>query len=128
MRNILLMPPTVLVVDDEGLIRGSLSEMLGDRGYAVTATGDGRMALDAIAKAEKPFDVVLLDYRLPDSADLPTAGNPASRDADLAGHHDDGAQQPGSRPGGSSTRCLSRHQQAVRGRESRGVGETGPYG
>ena len=63
-------PPTVLVVDDEALIRWSLCEMLGERGYAVTEAGDGRMALAAIQNAAEPFDVVLLDYRLPDSADL----------------------------------------------------------
>ena len=63
-------PPTVLVVDDEALIRWSVSEMLGERGYAVTEAGDARMALDAVKNAREPFDVVLLDYRLPDSADL----------------------------------------------------------
>jgi DNA-binding NtrC family response regulator len=62
--------PTVLVVDDEALIRWSLAEMLGERGYDVTEAGDARMAVAAIEKAEEPFDVVLLDYRLPDSADL----------------------------------------------------------
>jgi two-component system response regulator AtoC len=63
-------PATVLIVDDEALIRWSLSETLGDRGYTVTEAEDGRAALAAIAKATEPFDVVLLDYRLPDSADL----------------------------------------------------------
>jgi len=74
MRNIPLMEkksaPSVLVVDDEALIRWSLAEMLGDRGYTVTEAGDGRMAVAAIENAEAPFDVVLLDYRLPDSSDL----------------------------------------------------------
>lgn len=63
-------PPTVLVVDDEALIRWSVSETLEERGYAVTEAGDARMALDAVRNAQAPFDVVLLDYRLPDSADL----------------------------------------------------------
>ncbi len=62
--------PSVLVVDDEALIRWSLTEMLSERGYAVTEAADARMALAAIEKALEPFDVVLLDYRLPDSADL----------------------------------------------------------
>ena len=74
MRNITLMSkksaPSVLVVDDEALIRWSLAEMLGERGYTVTEAGDARMALTAIEEADEPFDVVLLDYRLPDSADL----------------------------------------------------------
>ena len=40
--------PSVLVVDDEALIRWSLAEMLGERGYLVKEAGDGRMALAAI--------------------------------------------------------------------------------
>jgi DNA-binding NtrC family response regulator len=63
-------PPTVLVVDDEALIRWSVSEVLSERGYRVTEASDGRMALAAVEEAEVPFDVVLLDFRLPDSADL----------------------------------------------------------
>ena len=72
--NILLMTKkparSVLVVDDEALIRWSLAEMLGERGYAVTEAGDARTAVAAIESAAEPFDIVLLDYRLPDSADL----------------------------------------------------------
>jgi DNA-binding NtrC family response regulator len=67
-------PPTVLVVDDEALIRWSLAETLSERGYEVTEAGNGRMALAAIQNAREPFDVVLLDYRLPDSADLRLLG------------------------------------------------------
>ena len=74
MRNIPRMQkksaPTVLVVDDEALIRWSLTEMLGERGYEVTEAGNARTAVEAIESAEEPFDVILLDYRLPDSADL----------------------------------------------------------
>ena len=74
MRNIPLMAKkstrSVLVVDDEALIRWSLAEMLGERGYAVTEAGDARTAVTAIETAAEPFDIVLLDYRLPDSADL----------------------------------------------------------
>jgi DNA-binding NtrC family response regulator len=65
---------SVLVVDDEALIRWSLAEMLGERGYAVTEAVDGRTAIAAIENAADPFDVVLLDYRLPDSADLRLLG------------------------------------------------------
>lgn len=58
----------VLVVDDEALIRWSLSESLTDVGYEVTEAGDGA---SAIARATgETFDAVVLDYRLPDSNDL----------------------------------------------------------
>jgi len=60
----------VLVVDDEPLIRWSLNETLSDRGYDVTETGDAAAARRAVRAALPAFDVVLLDYRLPDSDDL----------------------------------------------------------
>ena len=59
----------VLVVDDESLIRWALTEMLGDLGYEVVQAADGRNALAAMCEAA-PFDVVLLDLRLPDCDDL----------------------------------------------------------
>jgi DNA-binding NtrC family response regulator len=62
--------PTVLIVDDDALMRWSLTESLGNSGYAVTDAGDGRTAVAAIERAARPFDVVLLDYRLPDSTDM----------------------------------------------------------
>jgi DNA-binding NtrC family response regulator len=60
----------VLVVDDEPLIRWSLAETLGDSGYQVVESSDGRGATGALEAATREFDVVLLDYRLPDSGDL----------------------------------------------------------
>lgn len=60
----------VLVVDDEPLIRWSLAETLNDCGYQVVETGDARSAQSAVRDASREFDVVLLDYRLPDSEDL----------------------------------------------------------
>ena len=65
------MPPDVkaLVVDDEPLIRWSLSEALGDHGFEVTVAGDGRGAVQALGDGPLP-DVVLLDYKLPDSNGL----------------------------------------------------------
>ena len=60
----------VLVVDDEPLIRWSLTETLHDCGYQVAEAGDARGARAAICENAREFDVVVLDYRLPDSEDL----------------------------------------------------------
>lgn len=60
----------VLVVDDEPLMRWSVAETLTDCGYEVVETGDGRGARTAVRDAAHEFDVVLLDFRLPDSEDL----------------------------------------------------------
>lgn len=60
----------VLVVEDDSLLSWALSDTLTDAGCAVSQAIDGASALHAVAKATTPFDVVLLDYRLPDIDDL----------------------------------------------------------
>jgi DNA-binding NtrC family response regulator len=59
----------VLVVDDEFLIRWSIAETLGAAGHQVTEAQDAASALAALEATPDP-DVVLLDFRLPDSNDL----------------------------------------------------------
>jgi two-component system, NtrC family, response regulator AtoC len=63
-------PLRILVVDDESLIRWSLAETLSDLGHLVSEAGDGEAALGTLTHAGGSFDVVLLDYHLPDSHDL----------------------------------------------------------
>lgn len=63
-------PRQVLVVDDELLIRWSISETLSDIGYAVAQASDAGEALRAVTTADRPFEVVVLDLRLPDMCDL----------------------------------------------------------
>lgn len=60
----------VLVVDDESLIRWSVAETLRDRGYTVVEVSTGSAALRALWDFSVSFDVVVLDFRLPDSNDL----------------------------------------------------------
>ena len=65
-------PPNlrILVVDDEALIRWSLVETLSDSGNEVVAVTGAENAVQAVTDAAVPFDVALLDFRLPDSNDL----------------------------------------------------------
>src|SRR5437867_4186704 len=60
----------VLVVDDEPLVRWSLTETLAAAGHAVSEAGDAQTAVRALTGGSSGLDVVLLDYRLPDSNDL----------------------------------------------------------
>jgi two-component system response regulator AtoC len=60
----------ILVVDDESLIRWSLVETLSGCGNEVVAVPDGENAVQVVRDAVVPFDVALLDFRLPDSNDL----------------------------------------------------------
>jgi len=59
----------VLVVDDEPLIRWAIGEELAAAGCAVVQAADGRGAVSAVAEST-PFDIIVLDLRLPDCDDL----------------------------------------------------------
>ena len=58
---------TILVVDDEDLIRWSLSERLRTEGCTVVEAEDGRRALERV---DEHVDLAVLDYRLPDTDGL----------------------------------------------------------
>jgi two-component system NtrC family response regulator len=60
----------VLIVDDESLIRWSLAETLIDHDYTVMEAGDGKQALAVLKNPPEPVQVVMLDYRLPDTNGL----------------------------------------------------------
>ena len=63
-------PRRVLVVDDEPLIRWSITETLSGLGLDVAQAGDAVSALRHIMAGAPGFDVILLDLRLPDMCDL----------------------------------------------------------
>jgi len=62
---------TVLVADDEALIRWSITEALVDAGFAVKEASTGGEAMMAVeAVGDHPLAAIVLDLRLPDVSDL----------------------------------------------------------
>ena len=57
------MPASILIVDDESGIRQSLSALLRDEGYDVTAVASGEEGIEVVER--RAFDLVLLDIWLP---------------------------------------------------------------
>ena len=74
------MPSTILVVDDEPLIRWTLSERLSQDGHAVVEAETAKVAL---ARFGPDIDLVLLDYKLPDSDGLQVLRTMKASDPDV---------------------------------------------
>jgi len=53
----------ILAVDDDALATGPLQQILGEKGYDVTAVASGDEALALLA--HEAFDLVLLDVAMP---------------------------------------------------------------
>src|SRR3569832_1709486 len=58
-----VMPPRILVVEDEPDFRSMVAHELGEEGYGVATAADGLSALTCLAESE--FDVVVTDVRMP---------------------------------------------------------------
>ena len=56
-------PASLLVVDDEPIIRANLAEFLQQEGFAVQTASSGEFALQLVARHK--FDVILCDVNLP---------------------------------------------------------------
>jgi len=73
---------SVLIIDDEAAIRESLETLLEFEGFNVEAAETGEEGLARLA--EHPFDLVLLDFALPDRNGLEVLADIRSRDPRLA--------------------------------------------
>ncbi len=74
-------PGSVLIVDDEAAIRESLQTLLEFVGYSVETANDGEEGLTRIA--ERPYDLILLDFALPERNGIEVLHDIRERDAEL---------------------------------------------
>jgi len=62
------MPKSILVVDDDGMMRSFFAGVLKEEGYTVEAAGQGKEGLEVLNRSD--FDLVLTDLRMPDLSGL----------------------------------------------------------
>ncbi len=62
--------PRILLVDDEDRFRTNLRKLLTDEGLAVSARASGAEALEELRR--QPYDVIVLDIRMPGMDGLAT--------------------------------------------------------
>lgn len=62
------MPVRILIIEDEQLIRWSLRQKFEKRGYEVTEAENGAQADEAVSR--RSFDLIMLDYKLPDTTGI----------------------------------------------------------
>ena len=72
---------SVLIIDDEAAIRESLQTLLEIEGYEVETATDGGEGLTRLA--ERPFDLVLLDFALPERNGIEILQDIRERDSEL---------------------------------------------
>ncbi|WP_115527979.1 MULTISPECIES: CHASE domain-containing hybrid sensor histidine kinase/response regulator [Xanthomonas] len=58
--------PRVLIADDHDAALSNLVRITTDLGWRVDAVASGQAALQAIEQASEPYDIFLLDWRMPD--------------------------------------------------------------
>lgn len=85
------MKESIIIVEDEKIVRISLTDALKAEGYTVLPVADGKTALSALEEGE--FSLVISDIRLPGASGVDVLKKKFVRIAINPCHHDDGLRQ-----------------------------------
>jgi CheY-like chemotaxis protein len=85
---------TILIVEDEVAVRRMASRALASQGYAILEAENGAQALDLLARAQAPVDLVLSDVVMPvlngrELSERLAADRPEIRVLFMSGYTDD---------------------------------------
>ena len=61
-----MLPPTLLVVEDDPLVMLSAAATLEDKGWVVKKAANGAVAISRLGEASEPVDAVVIDITLGD--------------------------------------------------------------
>lgn len=67
------MPKTILIVEDEEMLRESLAELLAEEGYQISQASNGKEAYELVLV--QPVDLVLTDVRMPEMDGITLLGH-----------------------------------------------------
>jgi CheY-like chemotaxis protein len=91
---------TILLVEDEEMVRELVSEVLSQSGYTVIEAEDGEEALERFAEQEGHVDLLVTDVLMPrmggkELAERAKAANPDLKVLFMTGFSDEAAKQQG---------------------------------
>lgn len=74
-------PPSILIIDDEQIMRDVLTTLLSEEGYRIFSAGTGEEGVEQIG--QEPVDLVVLDLMLPGQGGLATLEEILGLDPDM---------------------------------------------
>jgi len=113
---------SILVIDDEPLIRKLLADFFGLHGYEMVGVGDGKAGIDLLK--QRQFDLFFVDISMPGMGGIDVLREVKALDITSLGRHHGVRLDPIGRGGGAARR-VRLHHEAVQPRRAHDPRSTG---